>query len=54
LSCVNTYTGSVNWYNNYDTFQPKFERMFLDLLFIISLFLFFFGVIKFVYKILFK
>jgi len=53
LSCVNTSTGST-WYNNYDTFQPKFERLFVDLIFIVSLFLFFFGMIKFVYKILFK
>ena len=54
LSCVNTYTGSTAWYNDYSSFVPKSERLMLDMVFIIALFWFFFGMIKFVFKVLFK
>ncbi len=47
-------TGSTAWYNNYSEFVPKSERLMLDMVFIIALFWFFFGMIKFVFKVLFK
>ena len=55
LSKINiSMTGSTAWYNNYSEFVPKSERLMLDMVFIIALFWFFFGMIKFVFKVLFK
>jgi hypothetical protein len=39
---------------NYDLYVPKIEHLFLDMLFILGLFIFFYGLIKFVFKVLFK
>ena len=47
-------TWTQAWYNNYNEFVPKWEHFLLDTLFIFALFWFFYWMIKFVFKVLFK
>jgi len=47
-----TMTGST-WFDNYDEFVPKFERLFVDLIFIILIFWFFIWLYKIVKKVFF-
>jgi len=53
LSKINVSMWTWAWYNDYETFVPKFERLFLDLIFMIWIVWMFYWMFRLVKKLLF-